>query len=138
MNSLYLLGILLLFLALFSHGWTIQPKITFKRVLARSVVTFGLLGSAGSALAKGEGTKEDKKFENCVAKCVFSYTKPPPAGASRERLELQMNQKDAIRLCKPQCAKTKAQLMTGEPKKSSATTEEITRKTAKEVEEASE
>lgn len=62
------------------------------------------------------GSKTDKKFELCVSKCIFSETRPPPAGSSTERLEAR-ERGPIIKECRKSCAKTKEQLMTGEPKK---------------------
>lgn len=62
------------------------------------------------------GSKTDKKFELCVSKCIFSETRPPPAGSSTDRLEAR-ERGPIIKECRKSCAKTKEQLMTGEPKK---------------------
>ena len=56
--------------------------------------------------------------ESCVSKCVFDATKPPPVGASAERLEENgmKSRTDIIRECRPKCAKTSEQLLLGSPK----------------------
>ena len=57
-------------------------------------------------------------LESCVSKCVFDATKPPPVGASKERLEENgmKSRVDIIRECRPKCAKTSEQLLLGQPK----------------------
>ena len=102
-----------------------QPKYyqgTARTIAARLLVpalVFG--GFVDVTFAKGgpEGSKTSRKFENCVSQCVFDETKPPPVGSSVERLEA-IDQKTAIGVCRKRCAKTKAQLMTGNPKDKAA------------------
>eukprot|EP01031_Cornospumella_fuschlensis_P026593 gene26593-32140_t len=60
--------------------------------------------------------KEDKAFESCLAKCVFQETKPPPLGASVERLEVTRPRGEILRDCKKQCATKPEQLLLGKPK----------------------
>ncbi|KAL1499808.1 hypothetical protein AB1Y20_012493 [Prymnesium parvum] len=75
-------------------------------------------GSAALALlpqvvwAGQEGTKNDKAFQECLSKCVYESTKITKGIAKVEVVSRQ----DAYLECKPKCAKTKEQLMTGRPK----------------------
>lgn len=81
-----------------------------------SAPTFGLIAPAVVHADGGEGSKTDKKFELCVSKCIFSETRPPPAGSTTERLEAR-ERGGIIKECRKTCAKNKEQLMTGTPKK---------------------
>ena len=94
--------------------------------MSAGVVAASLLFTQGdsSALAKGgpDGSKTNKRFEACLSTCVFDATKPAPIGSGVERLEA-IDQKTAIRDCKKKCAKSKAQLMTGEPKSDKSLTD---------------
>lgn len=60
--------------------------------------------------------KEDKTFELCISKCIFQETKPPPIGASTERLEVTKTRGEIVRECRVKCAKNKEQLLIGKPK----------------------
>jgi hypothetical protein len=60
--------------------------------------------------------KEDKAFELCISKCIFEETKPPPLGASAERLEVTKPRGEIVRECRVKCAKNKEQLLIGKPK----------------------
>jgi hypothetical protein len=82
-----------------------------------SIVLSGF-GACKVALAddSNAGTKTDKKFELCISKCVFNETKPPPVGASTERLESTRTRGEILKDCKVTCATTKEQLMLGKPK----------------------
>eukprot|EP01038_Epipyxis_sp_PR26KG_P012808 gene12808-17170_t len=62
-------------------------------------------------------TKNDKAFELCLSKCVFAGTRPPPIGASTERLNTTKSRGEIIRSCKSDCATNKEQLLIGQPKK---------------------
>ena len=93
-------------------------------LIARSIVSgivvaspLGLEVITPRVVYAGEaGTKSDKSFELCVSKCVFEETKPPPIGSTVERLEAK-DRKTIVTDCRKGCAKTKAQMMLGEPKK---------------------
>jgi len=93
-------------------------------LIARSIVSgivvaspLGLEVITPRVVYAGEaGTKSDKSFELCVSKCVFEETKPPPIGSTVERLEAK-DRKTIVTDCRKGCAKTKAQLLLGEPKK---------------------
>lgn len=63
--------------------------------------------------------KSSKEFEGCMSKCVFQGTRPPPIGSTTERLEetSSKGRGEIIRECKVKCAKTKEQLLLGQPKK---------------------
>lgn len=81
------------------------------------VTTFSLSTSfLPNALADGDGTKAEKKFELCLSKCLFDETRPPPVGAGTDRIENTRSRTEIMRGCKSQCAKTKEQLMLGKPK----------------------
>ena len=54
-----------------------------------------------------KGTKNDPAFETCLSQCIYECTKPKGAE--------QKSRKECLPECKTQCAKTKAQLMTGQP-----------------------
>jgi|LauGreSuBDMM15SN_2_FD.fasta_scaffold37200_1 hypothetical protein len=92
-------------------------------LIARSIVSgivvaspLGLEVITPRVVHAGEaGTKSDKTFELCVSRCVFEETKPPPIGSTVERLEAK-DRKTIVTDCRKGCAKTKAQLMLGEPK----------------------
>ena len=121
MGNLLLVVVLFALTASLSSAWSTSAcKRSFGAVL---IATQLLEGSA--ALAKGgpDGSKTNKKFEACVSTCVFDLTKPAPIGSGVERLEA-MDQKTAISTCRKKCAKSKAQLMTGEPKSRESLTEE--------------
>lgn len=87
------------------------------RLVVASALACMAVGSP--AFAKdSEGTKQDKKFELCVSKCIFLATKPPPAGSDMVRLEETSSRTrvDIIRACRIECATTKEQLLLGKPK----------------------
>jgi len=68
-------------------------------------------------LADGGDEKESKKsFETCYSVCMFEMTRPPPLGASAERLEANKPRTEILRECRVKCAKTKDQLLMGKPK----------------------
>ena len=97
-----------------------------KNNYVKGVVALGIsLSISQPAFSKNiEGTKSDKDFELCLSKCVFRETKPPPAGSSAERLEVQLSRPEIIRDCKAKCAKTKEQLLLGAPKVKSSSDSE--------------
>jgi len=87
-------------------------------VLAKFLVCgFLFLGAQSSFAGDNDGTKTDKGFELCISKCVFSETRPPPVGSTNDRLEAVKSRAEIIRDCRKSCAKTKQQLLLGEPKK---------------------
>ena len=57
-------------------------------------------------------SKYDKKFQSCLSECVYNEMKIAKGLAQVE----VVSQKDAIASCKPKCAKSKEQLLTGTPK----------------------
>ena len=120
MANLLLVVVLFALTASFSSAWSTSAC---KRSFGAVLIATQLL--EGSALAKGgpDGSKTNKKFESCVSTCVFDLTKPAPVGSGVERLAA-MEQRTAISTCRKQCAKSKAQLMTGEPKSTESLTEE--------------
>ena len=120
MGNLLLVVVLFALTASLSSAWSTSAC---KRSFGAVLIATQLL--EGSALAKGgpDGSKTNKKFEACVSTCVFDLTKPAPIGSGVERLEA-MDQKTAISTCRKKCAKSKAQLMTGEPKSRESLTEE--------------
>ena len=115
--------VLVVLVALSIHGgWAWKPTKRAVRNGMASVLAITLTLS-DSALAKGpEGSKTSKKFEGCMSTCVFDATKPAPIGSGVERL-VAVDQRTAIRECKKKCAKSKAQLMTGEPKRDTSLTD---------------
>lgn len=60
-----------------------------------------------------EGTKSDKKFQECVSKCVYEETKITKGIAKVE----VVSRTEAYAICKPKCATSKEQLLLGQPKK---------------------
>jgi len=74
------------------------------------------LGDQSSFASDSDGTNSDKGFELCISKCVFSETRPPPVGSTNDRLEATKSRAEIIRDCRKTCAKTKQQLLLGEPK----------------------
>ena len=98
-----------------------HSRDTTRKIAACLLLPALIFGGSDVSLAKGgpEGSKTSRKFENCVSQCVFDETKPPPVGSGVDRLEA-VDQKTAIRLCRKKCAKTKAQLMMGNPKDKAA------------------
>lgn len=46
----------------------------------------------------------------------YSATRPPPLGASTERLEVTKPRSEILRDCRVKCAKSKDQLLMGKPK----------------------
>ena len=109
-----------------SSAWQLKSYRSFG---AACCVAASVAFDATSALAKGgpEGSKTSKKFETCISTCVFDLTKPAPIGSGVERLEA-IDQKSAISECRKKCAKSKAQLMTGEPKNEKFLTEDVLQK----------
>ena len=102
-----------------------QHFFTKTKVIGSALSLFLLLPmDAAHAKGRVDGSKTSKGFEMCVSKCAFNESRPPPAGSSIERLEAK-EQKTIIRECRQKCAKTKAQSLIGEPKKSSMTTESM-------------
>ena len=126
-----ILFVIIISLILGGNAWKMdfsrarQPqchKGTARTIAARLLVPALIFGGwVDETLAKGgpEGSKTSRKFENCVSQCVFDETKPPPVGSSVDRLGA-VDQKTAISVCRKKCAKTKAQLMTGNPKDKAA------------------
>ena len=96
-----------------------------------------------------------KSFEGCYSKCMFegnnsyyqylllvvflyytllflythSYmyveTRPPPVGASTERLEVTKPRSEILRECRVRCAKNKDQLLIGKPKANAKTAQAV-------------
>ena len=58
-------------------------------------------------------SKYDKDFDNCLSKCVYEKTKITKGIAQVEVI----SRAEAFAECKPKCAKSKEQLMIGQPKK---------------------
>jgi hypothetical protein len=54
-----------------------------------------------------KGTKKDPSFEACLSKCMYECTKPKGAE--------QKSRAECLPECKKGCAKTKEQLMLGQP-----------------------
>jgi hypothetical protein len=114
-----------------------QLKLSTRRLLSAALLTVSLVTAnpiissninnnnnyiSFSSVANADdntGTKNDKKFELCVSKCVFEETRPPPVGSSNERLEATSTRQrpEIIKACRKTCAKNKQQLMIGDPKK---------------------
>ncbi len=44
-----------------------------------------------------------KEAENCLSKCVFEETKPPPLGSNSVRLLVQRSRNEILEDCKSQC-----------------------------------
>lgn len=88
-------------------------------VVLSSVLFMALFAASpfGARSDDQEGTKTDKSFELCISKCVFAETRPPPVGSSNDRLEATKSRGEILRECRKSCAKTKEQLLLGEPKK---------------------
>ncbi len=121
-------------------GWRFQRPLFAKEVITpKSFITsFKKLSIATICVAASlsfnldgvlADSKADKLFENCLSKCVFNETRPPPLGSTAERLEIQRQRGDIIRDCRKECAKTPEQLLTGSPKKKKTTESTITNPT---------
>lgn len=57
-------------------------------------------------------SKYDKKFEKCLSMCVYEKTKIAKGIGEVE----VVSRSEAMAVCKPQCAKSKEQLLLGTPK----------------------
>lgn len=77
-------------------------------------VAFGLAFASRvlPALADDK-SKTDKKFISCISECVYDQQKIAKGIGEVE----YVTKKDALALCKPKCAKSPEQLLTGKPKK---------------------
>ena len=87
-------------------------------ILCSSLLTLSPIVSGSLAIptAAYADSKQDKQFELCISKCIFEETKPPPVGASAERLEATKTRGEIVRECRVKCAKNKEQLLIGKPK----------------------
>ena len=87
-------------------------------ILCSSLLTLSPIVSGSIAIptAAYADSKQDKQFELCISKCIFEETKPPPVGASAERLEATKTRGEIVRECRVKCAKNKEQLLIGKPK----------------------
>lgn len=98
-------------------------QIIFASSMAFLPASLSFVAAPAVVYAGEAGSKTDKTFELCVSKCVFSETRPPPIGSSTDRLEAK-DRVSIISDCRKSCAKTKAQLLVGEPKKAKSSSEE--------------
>jgi len=109
-----LLRLLLVFsLVRSSESLRVQPAAIGRRSLigaATAVATVVLHPAA--APAESKGGKYDKSFDECLSKCVYEETKITKGIA---KVEVK-SRSEAFVECKPKCAKTKEQLLTGKPK----------------------
>lgn len=85
-------------------------------IVCSSLLTLTPIFSVNIAMPVYADSKEDKQFELCISKCIFEETKPPPIGASTERLEVTKTRVEIVRECRVKCAKNKQQLLIGKPK----------------------
>lgn len=97
------------------HPW-IEVVAPAKKVLQLTAAAAMAL-SLGMSPSYGGEKVLDKEFEVCLSKCIFEETKPPPVGASVERLTITRPRGEIIRDCKKQCATSPEQLLLGSPKK---------------------
>lgn len=92
-----------------STGGLNQKLTSSRRFALKSAVVAAIqLSLCNGAFA--DGSKEEKSFENCLSKCVFNETRPPPIGSSNERLEVTKSRGEIVRECKQKCAKNKDQV----------------------------
>ena len=57
--------------------------------------------------------------------CTYVETRPPPVGASTERLEVTKPRSEILRECRVRCAKNKDQLLIGKPKVNAKTAQAV-------------
>jgi len=77
------------------------------------LVAAGLAFASRAAPAFADDkSKTDKKFISCISECVYQEQKIAKGIAEVE----YVTQKEAIAKCKPKCAKSAEQLLTGKPK----------------------
>lgn len=93
-----------------SFGWSLGRRGAFAAVLLAPLL------HASSIQAAELDAKSTKKFENCLSKCVFNESKPPPAGSDAGRMELKKTRQEVITVCKQVCATDPSQLLIGKPK----------------------
>ena len=86
--------------------------LSTRRAAVSAAAAAALLPGAAFAASK-DGTKKDKKFEECLSQCVYTQTKITKGIGEVE----VMSRKEAYGICKPQCATSKEQLLLGQPKK---------------------
>jgi hypothetical protein len=108
-----LLGALLLITACVS-GWRVPPPAVTAACSRRAMLpaAVGLAFSGRLPAGADDKSKYDKKFQACLSQCVYEQMKISKGIAEVELI----SQKDAIASCKPKCAKSKEQLLTGAPK----------------------
>jgi len=105
--------VLLLVLALVATACGLQLDMG-RRCAARGAACVVLAGLTPLAPVRAaEGTKSDKKFQECVSKCVYEETKITKGIAKVE----VVSRTEAYAICKPKCATSKEQLLLGQPKK---------------------
>eukprot|EP01039_Chlorochromonas_danica_P003243 gene3244-3553_t len=97
------------------HSW-IEVVAPAKKALQLTAAAAMVL-SLGISPSYGGEKVLAKEFEVCLSKCIFEETKPPPVGASVERLTVTRPRGEIIRDCKKQCATSPEQLLLGSPKK---------------------
>ena len=98
-----------------ASGWRVAPPVPAAASCSRRAILPAAVGLAftGRLPARADDkSKYDKKFQSCLSQCVYEAMKISKGIAEVE----VVSQKEAIATCKPKCAKSKEQLLTGTPK----------------------
>jgi ribosomal protein L24E len=106
--------LLVVVLAAVVQGLNLSPGTLLGR---RAAVGLCSAAFAGAPLLRpanaASSGKYDKKFEECLSKCVYDVTKITKGIGQVE----VTSRTEAYGICKPKCATSKDQLLLGQPKK---------------------
>ena len=99
-----------LLLSLFCISALSFDKTVFgRRILcASSAVVAGCIGLAHPVFS-ADSKEATKAYENCLSKCIYQETRPPPIGSRAERIEAKRTRAEILSLCKKSCAVTEEQ-----------------------------
>ena len=90
----------------------VAPAALGRRAAVALPVAVGAAFLRQSPARADDKSKYDKKFEKCISECVYEKTKIAKGIAEVE----VVSRSEAMAVCKPQCAKSKEQLLLGKPK----------------------
>ncbi len=94
---------------LLAVSFSFERHVFSRRILcAGSAVVAGCIGVAFPVLS-AEDKEATKAYENCLSKCMYQETRPPPIGSKAERLEAKRTRAEILSLCKKGCAVTEEQ-----------------------------
>ena len=86
-----------------------EKTVFGRRILcAGSAAVAGYISLAYPVVAV-DSKEATKAYENCLSKCIYQETRPPPIGSRAERIEVKRTRAEILSLCKKGCAVTDEQ-----------------------------